>query len=208
MPSAADTRTRLLDAALYTYATHGFHRATTAQVARAAESSVGTLFRYFPTAEALLDAAQEHARRRLTDELSWNIPLDTLYAALRTYWDRLIRRAVERPDAFRYWALYWATPGPDPGPQRPGPGPRLPYWAKAGGLLARALDEHADVGALLAAGLEAQWTATVQFVLARPGWQWPDPRRDAALGRVFDGWWSSVGLNRTAPFPPPATAPA
>jgi AcrR family transcriptional regulator len=53
---AEDTVTVLLEATERVFAQKGFHAATTNQIARVAGVSIGTLYHYFPTKEALVSA--------------------------------------------------------------------------------------------------------------------------------------------------------
>jgi AcrR family transcriptional regulator len=53
---AEDTVRVLLDATEIVMAKRGFHAATTNRIARAAGVGIGTLYRYFPTQEALVEA--------------------------------------------------------------------------------------------------------------------------------------------------------
>ncbi len=52
--SAADRRTRILDAAKSCFARHGFHNASMQQICAAAEMSAGNLYRYFPSKDAII----------------------------------------------------------------------------------------------------------------------------------------------------------
>jgi AcrR family transcriptional regulator len=58
------TRERILAAAQRLFAAEGFERATTRDLARAAEIGVGTLFNYFPTKEAVAHALIDEAYAR------------------------------------------------------------------------------------------------------------------------------------------------
>jgi AcrR family transcriptional regulator len=53
---AADTVGVLLDATEIVFAKHGFHATTTNRIAAAAGVSIGTLYHYFPSTEALIEA--------------------------------------------------------------------------------------------------------------------------------------------------------
>ena len=64
---ARRNRARLLEAADRVFTEHGVG-ASTEQVARAAEVGIGTLFRHFPTKEALLEAVLTERLTRLAEE--------------------------------------------------------------------------------------------------------------------------------------------
>ena len=204
-PHLPDTkRTRLLDAALFCYTQRGLHGVTTADISREAGVATGTFFTHFPTKEALIEAAYYHAEFTL---VGWgkagpDSPRDTVYDALRRVWTATAANALAHPRAFRFWALCWATPGVPPRQaDEDGPRRRLPPLRGTERLLAQALQQPVDIGQGLACGLEGQWQAAVEYVLAYPAWQAPDPRAGDAVARAFEAWWEGVGLNRTDPFP-------
>src|SRR5690349_24590865 len=60
---AEDTVVVLLDATERVVAKRGFHAATTNHIARVAGVSIGTLYHYFPTKEALVSAVVERMWR-------------------------------------------------------------------------------------------------------------------------------------------------
>lgn len=57
---SAETRDRLLKAAIHVFSTEGYVGATTREIARVAEVSEVTLFRHFQTKEQLLSAVAQH----------------------------------------------------------------------------------------------------------------------------------------------------
>jgi AcrR family transcriptional regulator len=60
---AVDTRRRLLDAAAHVFAEFGYAKGTTNRIAEAAGHSIGSLYQYFPSKDAILvELATEHAR--------------------------------------------------------------------------------------------------------------------------------------------------
>jgi len=63
---AVDTRRRLLDAAAHVFAEFGYARGTTNRIAEAAGHSIGSLYQYFPSKEALVAAVMD----RHTQEIS------------------------------------------------------------------------------------------------------------------------------------------
>lgn len=201
-------RTRLLDAALFCFTQHGLHGVTTADISRAAGVATGTFFTHFPTKEALIEAAYYHAEITLVAWVGGGLdyPRDTVYDALRRVWNGTAAKALAHPRAFRFWALCWATPGvPLRRADADGPRRRLPPFRNTERLLAQLLQQPAAVGQGLACGLEGQWQAAVECVLAYPAWQATDPRAGDALARAFEAWWAGVGLDRTVPFPASAS---
>ena len=68
----ADTRIRLLDAAITEIAEHGPHKATVAAIARRAGFTTGAVFGRWPDKPDLLAAAEAHARDRLGEaDANW-----------------------------------------------------------------------------------------------------------------------------------------
>ena len=200
------TRTRLLDAAVHRYGRDGFHRTATARVAADAEVSTGTLFRHFPTLDELVHAAHAHARFKLMMLLGGQVPRDTVYGYVREMWEALIERALSEAAAFRFCALFDATPGYGGAPVSP-LAERLPLWQALGPFLIRVSGEPPVLTALLVRLLEAQWTAAVEALLRQGSLRLPDAAR-ALMGRIFDGWWATLGLDRATPFPPNTPAEA
>jgi AcrR family transcriptional regulator len=89
-PKRADARRnydRLLSAALAAFAEHGADDASLEEIARRAGVGIGTLYRHFPTRQALLEAVyrdQVEALRARADELRESqSPADALAAWLR-----------------------------------------------------------------------------------------------------------------------------
>ncbi|MDX2216511.1 MAG: helix-turn-helix domain-containing protein [Oculatellaceae cyanobacterium bins.114] len=68
--SMADTRDRLLNAAIQVFSTQGFVGATTREIARVAEVSEVTLFHHFQSKDQLLKAGVEHITALRLETLS------------------------------------------------------------------------------------------------------------------------------------------
>ena len=70
--ASAERRTAILDAAERCFVLHGFHRATMQDLAKMAGMSVGNLYRYFPSKDAVVLALAERDRaeaaRHLCDD--------------------------------------------------------------------------------------------------------------------------------------------
>ncbi|MDB4969460.1 MAG: transcriptional regulator, TetR family [Myxococcales bacterium] len=86
--NADDTRRRVVDAAIPLFAAHGFHGASTRELAAAARVNVATLSHYYESKQGLFDAAVDEVYRRLgargAEVLVGSSPadLDTLLARL------------------------------------------------------------------------------------------------------------------------------
>jgi AcrR family transcriptional regulator len=84
--AAADTRTAILDAALAEVLAHGIRRTTASDIARRAEVSRQTLYRYWPDVQALLAAL-------VTRELFAVVPRGGTAASLDDFADELVETA-------------------------------------------------------------------------------------------------------------------
>ena len=120
----AATRRALADAALSLFLERGFNQVTVAEVADAADVSVATLFKHFPSKEALLfdeDAAREAALTAAVRDRPPGVPLlDALQAFLLTRFDAEVegpepaqlqrfRELIARtPTLHQYVARMWA----------------------------------------------------------------------------------------------------
>ena len=96
-------RQAILDAALGLFAARGFDATAVPQIAAAAGVAVGTIYRYFPTKEALDAALAAAWAARFDDEILQPLPASaTPRAALRTYWRRMAAFARAHKDGYRY----------------------------------------------------------------------------------------------------------
>jgi len=84
---AVDRRRQLLEAAVKCFATYGYHRTTTARLAKAAQVSEPVLYRHFPGKQALFTALLQEVGREVLQ--AWQAfiaplrsPLDQLRALL------------------------------------------------------------------------------------------------------------------------------
>ena len=199
--SLPDIRTRLLDATLSLVSYHGFAAAPTQEIARWAKLGTGTLFRHFPTKDALLHAAFAHATARLQCPPCSSTPLPpewTLQDLLRAHWWEAARRADRDHPAFHYWRLFRGTPLAGdlhfPLALPLGPFEEVPQ------LLLEAFGPSRD-HLYHAWQLAAQWTAFFQFVLYEgPRPADPDgPTPAQRMNRAYAAWWASTGLAADTP---------
>jgi AcrR family transcriptional regulator len=89
-PKSARTRSRILDAAMGLFAARGYHAATNADIAEAAELTRGAMLYHFPTRDDLAAAAVAHiqaARTALFEAIGGRPDHgDTADHAIDTYW--------------------------------------------------------------------------------------------------------------------------
>ncbi len=103
---AEETVRVLLDATEIELARRGFHETTTNHIAQAAGVSIGTLYHYFPTKEALVAAVVERMWRGELEALAKTAPAfatrplrDAIHEALRA----LCAHVASKIDVYRSW---------------------------------------------------------------------------------------------------------
>jgi AcrR family transcriptional regulator len=103
---AEDTVVVLLDATAIVLGKHGFHATTTNRIATAAGVSIGTLYHYFPSKEALIEAVVHRMWRRelaaLEERASllFEAPLDV---AIRELVGALVALMGEQQQLYMRW---------------------------------------------------------------------------------------------------------
>jgi TetR/AcrR family transcriptional regulator, repressor of fatR-cypB operon len=107
LAAMAEKRVAVLDAALAMFAERGFHGTSIPDVIARAKVGASTLYRLYPSKEALVNAvfvrAKESLERRLADALP---PPSDPPALFRALWDRLVLFAQEEPVAFHFLELH------------------------------------------------------------------------------------------------------
>ncbi|MBL8607714.1 MAG: TetR/AcrR family transcriptional regulator [Myxococcales bacterium] len=103
---AADTVEVLLDATEIELARRGFHKTTTNHIAQAAGVSIGTLYHYFPTKEALVAAVVERLWRGEVEAFARTAPAfadkplrEAIHDALRA----LCEHVASKSEVYRSW---------------------------------------------------------------------------------------------------------
>lgn len=103
---AVDTVSVLLEATERVMASQGFLATTTNRIADAAGVSIGTLYHYFPSKEALVEAVVHRMWQRELSALEERMPLLTdgpLDAAIRALVETLVALMVQRIDLYKRW---------------------------------------------------------------------------------------------------------
>jgi len=113
----AETRRRVLAAAMDAFNKHGFENASTAMIAREAGVSHGTVFVVAPTKEQLAVAAFEDAIRAVVVDAFLSLPEGSLLAKLEHVFTRLFDYYAARPALSRA-LLKHLTFLDDPGAQK------------------------------------------------------------------------------------------
>jgi AcrR family transcriptional regulator len=104
---AEDTVVVLLDATEIAMARHGFHGATTNHIAHAAGVSIGTLYHYFPSKEALVEAVVHRMWQRELDALEERASVllgdAPLESAVRELVGSLVDLMAKQIDVYKQW---------------------------------------------------------------------------------------------------------
>jgi AcrR family transcriptional regulator len=102
-----DKRTAIIDAAVGLFARKGFHATTVPEIAADAGVAVGSVYRYFDTKEALVNAAiVERKGAMLETMVAANAAGGDLEARFRRVWRSLIAFAIAHPDDFRFFEMH------------------------------------------------------------------------------------------------------
>jgi AcrR family transcriptional regulator len=105
MPST-DKRAALLDAALRVFSERGVDGVAVPEISRRAGVATGTLYRYFPSKEALVNELYRHQKealgRRLNEGFDRNAQPKEMFGA---FWQRMVAFAREEPCAYRFLEL-------------------------------------------------------------------------------------------------------
>lgn len=96
-------REQIIKAALQVFAEHGLHGTPVPPIADKAGVGVGTLYRYFDSKEALINAAFCDAKQRLQNHLLTDLDLlNPSRALFDTLWARLTTFARQEPETFQF----------------------------------------------------------------------------------------------------------
>jgi AcrR family transcriptional regulator len=106
---------RILDAATRCFAAAGFDGAPSAELARSAGVSEGTLFHHFPTKRALLEAVAERGARAVLDAAFAGVDPDRDAPDLEPIARRLLAFARKRSDLYRVFRMSRACASQEPG---------------------------------------------------------------------------------------------
>src|SRR5262249_27272586 len=102
-----DKRDAILGAALELFAERGFHGTTVPEVARRAGVAAGTVYLYFASKEALVNALFQEWKSKLFASLMQDFPAGgTPREQFQAVWRRLGAFATEHPRAFAFLELH------------------------------------------------------------------------------------------------------
>jgi AcrR family transcriptional regulator len=101
----------IIKAAFKLFTERGFHGTPTSMISREAGIATGTLFRYFPTKEDLINSAYSIAKGHLAEAIKFGFNReDTLEGQLRHIWGNLIRWGINNPEEFLFIEQFASSP--------------------------------------------------------------------------------------------------
>lgn len=172
---AQRNRARILAAAEEVFTRVG-PQASTEEVAARAGVAVGTVFRHFPTKDALLSAIMKNLRQRLTEEADALLADGGADDALFTFFSGVVRRAADTRTVVELLRRTGVEVGPDAPVRELGPALHR--------LLARAQDAGRVRGDVTTEDVVALLTAACHGAL-RGGWD--ERLQERVLSIVFAG---------------------
>lgn len=106
-----DKRDAILDAALALFAERGFHGTAVPLVAEKAKVGAGTIYRYFPSKEALVNTLFQRHKGALGEALLSGFPMDAPFRQqFHHFWTRVCAYARENPSALQFLELHHHGP--------------------------------------------------------------------------------------------------
>ncbi len=102
-----DKREAIMSAALELFVERGFHGTAVPEIAEKAGVGAGTIYRYFESKEALVNALYRQEKQRFAQIVLDEFPRSTIARELfRTMWTRMAKFAVENPAPFIFLELH------------------------------------------------------------------------------------------------------
>ncbi len=109
-PYVPEKRTLLLEAALELFAERGFHGTAVPEIAAKANVAAGTLYRYFPSKEALVNVLYQEQKRALAHAVLDSLPSERPREIFAAIWKRLGQFAQENPRGLAFLELHHHAP--------------------------------------------------------------------------------------------------
>jgi TetR/AcrR family transcriptional regulator, repressor of fatR-cypB operon len=107
----ADKREAIMTAALQLFVERGFFGTAVPEVAERAHVGAGTIYRYFDSKEALVNALYREQKMKMVNALLTGFPAGaTAREQFRTIWTRMSRFADENPQGFSFCELHHHAP--------------------------------------------------------------------------------------------------
>lgn len=106
-----DKRAAIVKTAIRLFTSRGFYGTPTSMIAQESGVSNGTLFRYFPSKEILINSVYYEIKDRLGKELSIGVSGEkTLEEKARRIWGNMIRWGADHPGEFLFIEQFTASP--------------------------------------------------------------------------------------------------
>lgn len=103
--------TAILDAAMVLFGQLGFHGTTMPEVAARAGVAAGTIYRYFVSKEALVNAVFQREKQSLGQALLDEFPFDApIREQFHVFWRRYAKHAAQNKEAFAFLELHHHAP--------------------------------------------------------------------------------------------------
>jgi len=103
----ADKREAILEAALQLFVERGFHGTAVPEIAERAGVGAGTIYRYFASKEAIVNAIYQQYKMELTAGLLRSFPVDKpARTQIAHLWNRLAEFAYANPGAYAFLELH------------------------------------------------------------------------------------------------------
>jgi AcrR family transcriptional regulator len=107
----ADKREAIMTAALELFVERGFFGTAVPEVAERAHVGAGTIYRYFDSKEALVNALYREQKMQMVNALLTGFPVNSLAREqFRTIWTRMAKFADENPHGFAFCELHHHAP--------------------------------------------------------------------------------------------------
>ena len=111
MPPISDKRTAILEAALRLIPRQGFHATPVSQIAEEAGVAAGSIYRYFPSKDALLNVLylelKHEMHRAMGKGLTPNMAFEPFF---KQVWQNTFTYYATHPDAFSFIEQYATSP--------------------------------------------------------------------------------------------------
>jgi TetR/AcrR family transcriptional regulator, repressor of fatR-cypB operon len=107
----SDKREAILDAALVLFAERGFYGTAVPAVAEQAHVGLGTIYRYFPSKEALVNALYQREKATFSEAVLTGFPFAAPFREqLHHFWSRSCAYARQHPVALQFLELHHHAP--------------------------------------------------------------------------------------------------